>query len=201
MKSAAGGVVEENEAEGSETEELAVDVFNGVTAVRGAGMSRQAVKHVDEAAMDEDEDEGPAVVISELASLKEVLEEADVVLEVLDARDPLAYHSEQLAQLVTEKEGQKLLLVLNKIGKFSCRCVAGSVLKLDCRLNTSRSRLCMVCATPRSTPNAPFPVSFVVFALSGPYPVERERQSSCRRRDRCRLCSVHPRTMGTRKRR
>ena len=38
------------------------------------------------------------------------------MIEVLDARDPLSYRSHALEAHVASKEGQKLLLVLNKIG-------------------------------------------------------------------------------------
>ncbi|KAI0775469.1 GNL3L/Grn1 putative GTPase-domain-containing protein [Irpex lacteus] len=77
----------------------------GSDVVRAAGSSKQS-KAAAVADADPEVEEEVNVVGSELGSLKEVLEEADVVVEVLDARDPLAY---------TEKEGQKLLFVLNKI--------------------------------------------------------------------------------------
>ncbi|XP_077181920.1 guanine nucleotide-binding protein-like 3 [Paroedura picta] len=48
--------------------------------------------------------------------LKKVIEASDVVLEVLDARDPLGCRCPQLEQLVGQSDGGKpLLLVLNKI--------------------------------------------------------------------------------------
>ncbi|KFP64409.1 Guanine nucleotide-binding protein-like 3, partial [Cariama cristata] len=48
--------------------------------------------------------------------LKKVIEASDVVLEVLDARDPMGCRCPQLEQLVTCSGGdKKLLLVLNKI--------------------------------------------------------------------------------------
>ncbi|KAH9963235.1 P-loop containing nucleoside triphosphate hydrolase protein [Russula dissimulans] len=52
---------------------------------------------------------------SDLPHLSAVLDKADVVIEVLDARDPLAYRSSALEARVASKEGQKLLVVLNKI--------------------------------------------------------------------------------------
>jgi nuclear GTP-binding protein len=52
----------------------------------------------------------------DLPHLAAVLDKADVVIEVLDARDPLAHRSHALEARVASKEGQKLLLVLNKIG-------------------------------------------------------------------------------------
>jgi nuclear GTP-binding protein len=92
-----------------------VDGLDGVSTIRTAGSSKRT-KVVETEKMDVD-DESP-VVESELSSLNEVLEEADVVVEVLDARDPMAYHSEHLTRLMKAKRGQKLLLVLNKIGEL-----------------------------------------------------------------------------------
>lgn len=64
--------------------------------------------------------------------LTQVLEASDVVLEVLDARDPMGCRCPQLEQAVISSGGnKKLLLVLNKIGKkhrFSqCHWHCGSV--------------------------------------------------------------------------
>lgn len=42
------------------------------------------------------------------------------MIEVLDARDPLGYRCPQLEEAVLKREGnKKLLLVLNKIGKWT----------------------------------------------------------------------------------
>lgn len=115
----AGAATAENaEDEASDGEGSDVGGYIGVNTVRAAGSSKQskAVAVVD---ADQEAEEEVNVVESELGSLKEVLEEADVVVEVLDARDPLAYHSQHLAELVKAKEGQKLLFVLNKIGAYS----------------------------------------------------------------------------------
>ncbi|KAF8271733.1 P-loop containing nucleoside triphosphate hydrolase protein [Lactarius quietus] len=51
----------------------------------------------------------------ELPHLAAVLDKADVVIEMLDARDPLAHRSKALETRVSLKEGQRLVLVLNKI--------------------------------------------------------------------------------------
>jgi len=58
----------------------------------------------------------PLLLNPDLPHLATVLDKADVVIEVLDARDPLSYRSRALEARVASKEGQKLLLVLNKIG-------------------------------------------------------------------------------------
>ncbi|XP_074862105.1 guanine nucleotide-binding protein-like 3 isoform X1 [Carettochelys insculpta] len=48
--------------------------------------------------------------------LKKVIEASDIVLEVLDARDPLGCRCSQVEQIIIQSEGnKKLLLVLNKI--------------------------------------------------------------------------------------
>lgn len=51
-----------------------------------------------------------------LKDLKEVIENSDVVLEVLDSRDPLSCKSIQLEELIrSHKDEKKIILVLNKI--------------------------------------------------------------------------------------
>ena len=46
-----------------------------------------------------------------------MVEEADVVLEILDARDPLSSRCSEVEDLVNSK-AKKLVLILNKIGCF-----------------------------------------------------------------------------------
>lgn len=47
----------------------------------------------------------------------QVIEASDVILEVLDARDPMGCRCTQLEEAVLKHEGKKrLLFVLNKIG-------------------------------------------------------------------------------------
>jgi nuclear GTP-binding protein len=51
-----------------------------------------------------------------LKDLKEVIENSDVILEVLDARDPLSCKSLQLEELIrSHKDEKRIILVLNKI--------------------------------------------------------------------------------------
>jgi nuclear GTP-binding protein len=58
----------------------------------------------------------PLLINPDLPHFAAVLDKADVVIEVLDARDPLTHRSGALEARIASKEGQKLMLVLNKIG-------------------------------------------------------------------------------------
>jgi len=51
-----------------------------------------------------------------MKELKEVIENSDVILEVLDCRDPLACRSKELeSQILSHKDEKKIILILNKI--------------------------------------------------------------------------------------
>lgn len=65
---------------------------------------------------EEVEEEVPVLINRDLPTLQSVLDKADVVLEVVDARDPMMFRSEHVEQLVKDA-GKKVLLVLNKIGE------------------------------------------------------------------------------------
>jgi nuclear GTP-binding protein len=65
---------------------------------------------------EEEEEEAPALVNRDLPTLSAVLDHADVVIEVLDARDPLSFRSSHLEELASAKEGRETLFLLNKIG-------------------------------------------------------------------------------------
>jgi nuclear GTP-binding protein len=64
----------------------------------------------------------PQLLNPGLPHLAAVLDKADVVIQILDARDPLAHRTAALEARVASKEGQRLLLVLNKIGACVCVC-------------------------------------------------------------------------------
>jgi len=63
---------------------------------------------------DEDEDmEIPALVNRDLTNIKAVLDASDVIIQVLDARDPLSFRSTHLEEYAPSS---KLVFILNKIG-------------------------------------------------------------------------------------
>ncbi len=63
---------------------------------------------------EEEEEEVPVLVNRDLPTLKSVLEHADVLLEVLDCRDPLAFRSSELEKLAPSG---RVVFLLNKIGE------------------------------------------------------------------------------------
>lgn len=54
-----------------------------------------------------------------------MIDEADVIIEVLDARDPLGSRCAQVEEaILSSGPNKKLILLLNKIGQFSLfRCL------------------------------------------------------------------------------
>lgn len=64
-----------------------------------------------------DGEDVPILYNRDLRSLRSVLVEADAVICVLDAREPMASRSLHLETLVKERQGQRLLFLLNKIGQ------------------------------------------------------------------------------------
>jgi nuclear GTP-binding protein len=76
------------------------------------GKGRAIVEDVDV----ELEEDIPILINHDLPNLRSVLDQADVILQVLDARDPLAFRSSHLEELAAAKPGRRTLLVLNKIG-------------------------------------------------------------------------------------
>lgn len=93
---------------------------------------------------------GPwASLIRHSSLLVQVIDASDVVIEVLDARDPLGCRCPQLEEAVLQREGnKKLLLVLSKIGEYIYVVVYDgqdvwaltSLGILCCRFGTKRKR-------------------------------------------------------------
>jgi len=53
------------------------------------------------------------IIIASWGQINSIVSRSDVILHVLDARDPLATFSNRLVRIV-EKHGKKILIVLNK---------------------------------------------------------------------------------------
>jgi nuclear GTP-binding protein len=105
-----------------DTEELTgLQVGNDAIGGIGAKMlvNVQALKPVRVAYIEEDEPEDvvPVLIHRNLPTLRAVLDESDIVIEVLDARDPLPFRSLHLEELIASKSGRQTLLILNKIGE------------------------------------------------------------------------------------
>lgn len=62
------------------------------------------------------DDEAPPLIDTTIPDTVAAIQAADVVLYVLDARDPLSYRSSFVEKIVGEKP---LFFILNKIGKLS----------------------------------------------------------------------------------
>ncbi|RDX52992.1 hypothetical protein OH76DRAFT_1399571 [Lentinus brumalis] len=107
-------------AEDGSDDDEAEAAFDGVraltlSAARTGGPSAADAKTAAAAETDEvEEEEVPVLINPELPNLKAVLDAADALVEVLDARDPLAARSAHLEELAREG-GKKVLLVLNKV--------------------------------------------------------------------------------------
>ncbi|KAI9512703.1 P-loop containing nucleoside triphosphate hydrolase protein [Russula earlei] len=93
----------------------------------------------------------PPVLTSDLSHMSAVLDKADVVIEVLDARDPLACRSSALESRVASKEGQKLLLVLNKIDTCPRETTAAWAAHLRSEHPTLLFRVASSCLPPPVT--------------------------------------------------
>ncbi|TFK56257.1 hypothetical protein OE88DRAFT_1652921 [Heliocybe sulcata] len=99
---------EQDEAEGSESG------FDAVNTLKASATTAKAKKTVAQTV--DDDDDVPVLINRDLPNLKSVLDKADVVLEVLDVRDPLPFRSERLETLVKEGSSEKrIIMVLNKI--------------------------------------------------------------------------------------
>lgn len=113
---AAASAEQDDEEEGSES---------GFDAVGTTTISAQAAKSRPSVPVEDEEDEVPILMNRDLPNLKAVLDKTDVLLEVLDARDPLPFRSGRLEKLVNEGSSKKnLVIVLNKIDTVPRETVA-----------------------------------------------------------------------------
>ncbi|KAF8211548.1 hypothetical protein K438DRAFT_1807499 [Mycena galopus ATCC 62051] len=92
--------------------------FDGIASLSAKRLDNRKLKprevpmEVDEP---EAEEEVPVLISRDLPNLQAVLNEADVIIEVLDARDPLPFQSAHLEELASATSSKRVLLVLNKI--------------------------------------------------------------------------------------
>lgn len=104
-----------NAAAGDEDEED--QPFDGIRGLSSNALTEDSIpsssKGKQKALEDGDEEDAPILINRDFANLSAVFEKADVILEVLDARDPLAYHTSNLAEYTKEK---KHIILINKIG-------------------------------------------------------------------------------------
>ena len=93
-------------------------MYDGVTAVSSARLASGSAKGKGKEVQvsGADEEEAPVLINPDWPNLGAVLDAADVVIEVLDARDPVSYRLKHIEETARAGEGKKVLLVLNKIG-------------------------------------------------------------------------------------
>ncbi|KAI9063457.1 P-loop containing nucleoside triphosphate hydrolase protein [Trametes sanguinea] len=114
-KKAAKAAQAGSDASGDEGDDVAFDGVRALNASARPGPVEEAVdESMDEDEVEADEEDAPMLVNPDLPNLKAVLDAADVIVEVLDARDPLAARSAHIEEVARES-GKRVLLVLNKV--------------------------------------------------------------------------------------
>ena len=68
---------------------------------------------------------------------RKVVESSDVILEVLDARDPIGCRTKSVEQMITSYGDKKVILVLNKIGKRTSLPLPASCILAHTKRNRS----------------------------------------------------------------
>jgi nuclear GTP-binding protein len=94
-----------------------------------------------------------------LKALHKVVDDSDIIILVLDARDPEGCRSRLVEEEVRRREGEgkKLVFVLNKIGVLTIPWMRDSVLILGYRSNTKVQCSSMAQVSPPLNPNFAFP--------------------------------------------
>ncbi|KAJ7265837.1 hypothetical protein B0H12DRAFT_1099727 [Mycena haematopus] len=91
--------------------------FDGIASLSAKRLDNRKLKpreipmEVDEPV----EEEVPVLINRDFPHLQAVLNDADVIVEILDARDPLPFRSAHLEELASATSSKRILLVLNKI--------------------------------------------------------------------------------------
>jgi nuclear GTP-binding protein len=116
---ARGGPDEEGVEMEGETQNVSTfgnDAISGIGAKRLMNVQALGPARIAYIEDDELDNEAPLLIHRNLPTLRTVLDESDVIIEVLDARDPLPFRSMHLEELIASKPGKQILLVLTKIG-------------------------------------------------------------------------------------
>lgn len=129
VKEAAGDEESSGEDEIMTDVPISKDLNVGLESIAGLSAKRlihaKAQKRPEPVVVQEKEEEEkvPILINRDLPNLQAVLGQADVVVQILDARDPLSFRSAQLEEAAAAKSGRKILLILNKIGEYLMSCV------------------------------------------------------------------------------
>jgi len=98
-------------------------------------------------------------------TLHKVIDQSDIVILVLDARDPEGCRSRLVEEEVRrrESEGKKLVFVLNKIGEYYHHLLCTAMLmhlyfSLGCRPSTPRKCSTLASTSAALNPNPPIPL-------------------------------------------
>ena len=153
-----GGQEDNDHAEGEDGHFDGLATLGGPTKSPSKSMSSSGVQLA--VASAGAKDDAPLLLNPDLPHLAAVLDKADVVIEVLDARDPLAHRSSALEARVESKKGQKLLLLLNKIGACALILLIQCYVMADRtahRYMSSRTDRCMGCSVAFGAPDAALP--------------------------------------------
>lgn len=92
----------------------AVEVGNATQAVAGPSTATSNKAPIQPAASDDGD--APILLNPEYPHFRAIFQKSDVILHVLDARDPPSFRSSQIESLVDTKPEQRLVFVLNKAG-------------------------------------------------------------------------------------
>jgi hypothetical protein len=98
------------------------DETPGIQSIHDATVTSRTKSKAAAPVVEEEEDvDIPELIDTSLTTLQEVLDKADVVVQVVDARDIAGGRSKFLEDLVQEAGG-KIVLLVNKIGKLRLMC-------------------------------------------------------------------------------
>lgn len=95
------------------------DETPGIQSIHDATVTSRTKSKAAAPVVEEEEDvDIPELIDTSLTTLQEVLDKADVVVQVVDARDIAGGRSKFIEDLVQEAGG-KIVLLVNKIGKLA----------------------------------------------------------------------------------